>query len=150
MVNSGLKGLKHHFASLKNDLVSWNQGNETFHRTVLKITVLFSFVTHFKSFSCSTSRAIHGLLWMNMTIIGKFRLQRANTYAMAKIICSLTLYFTTKILKKNIKKKVTSLTSVRNHVWGIRIFYSFEAADGVGNVSFNGIKTAPFIPREIF
>ena len=70
--------LKHHFASLKKDLISWNL-NEIFHGTVLKITVYF-FICHSLEVifihieNCdSNSRLV-----VDEDDYGKFRLERVN------------------------------------------------------------------------
>ena len=52
--------LKHHFTSLKTDLIFPTTGfwNENFHETGLPIHGNFQFPTHFKSSSSTTSREL--------------------------------------------------------------------------------------------
>ena len=73
---------KHNFVSLKNDLISAPNcfKNTIFHATLLIITRSFSFPTHFKSSSSTTSRELRQQfrLVVDEDDNGKFRLERVN------------------------------------------------------------------------
>ena len=87
-----MKGLKHHFASLKNDLISWDLvvlERKLSWNCFENNSIFFSFVTHFKSYSATTTRELlqqfatcSGWRWQS-----KFRLERVNSLMSRILIC---------------------------------------------------------------